>query len=110
LEGLNTEELMKLMRSFLSKCVAVCQRGFERVADEANASLEEKKLLENENRRLHEENEKLKEQSRQLKDQSMKWQTTIDALKQKLEKSLQCYEECHTELKDMVTQYDAQQI
>jgi hypothetical protein len=27
-----------------------------------------------------------------------------------LEKSLQCYEECRTELKDMVTHYDAQQI
>jgi hypothetical protein len=31
-------------------------------------------------------------------------------LKQELEKSLQCYEECRTELKDMVTQYDAQQV
>jgi hypothetical protein len=41
---------MKLMCSFLSKGVAVCQRGFERVADEAKASLEEKKLLESENR------------------------------------------------------------
>jgi hypothetical protein len=27
-----------------------------------------------------------------------------------LEKSLQCYEECRTELQDLVTQYDAQQI
>jgi ribosomal protein L16 Arg81 hydroxylase len=52
----------------------------------------------------------LKEQSHQLKDQGMKKQTTIDALKQELEKSLRCYEECHTEFKDMVTQYDAQQI
>jgi predicted nucleic acid-binding Zn-ribbon protein len=34
----------------------------------------------------------------------------IDALKRELEKILQCYEECHTELKDMVTQYDAQEI
>jgi hypothetical protein len=31
-------------------------------------------------------------------------------LKQELEKSLQCYEECRTELKDMVTQCDAQQV
>jgi DNA repair exonuclease SbcCD ATPase subunit len=45
-----------------------------------------------------------------LKDQSTKQQTAIDALKQELEKSLQCYEECRTELKDMVTLYDAQQI
>jgi hypothetical protein len=34
----------------------------------------------------------------------------IYALKRELEKILQCYEECHTELKDMVTQYDAQEI
>jgi hypothetical protein len=45
-----------------------------------------------------------------LTDRGVKQQTAIDALKQELEKSLQCYEECHTELKDMVTQYDAQQI
>jgi hypothetical protein len=52
----------------------------------------------------------LKEESHQLKDQSTKQQTAIDGLKQELEKSLQCYEECRTELKDMVTQYDAQQV
>jgi hypothetical protein len=52
----------------------------------------------------------LKQQSRQLKYQSTKHQTAIDALKQELEKSLQCYGECRIELKDMVTQYDAQQI
>jgi flagellar capping protein FliD len=45
-----------------------------------------------------------------LTDRGVKQQTAIDALKQELEKSLQCYEECHTELKDMVTQYDAQQV
>jgi hypothetical protein len=67
-------------------------KGFERVANEAKASLEEKRLLEDENRKLREENERLKEQSRQLKDQSTKQQTAIDALKQELEKSLQCYE------------------
>jgi ribosomal protein L12E/L44/L45/RPP1/RPP2 len=72
LEGLNAEELMKMMRSFLSKGVAASQRGFERVADEAKASLEEKKLLESENCGLREENEKLKEQYCQLKDQSTK--------------------------------------
>jgi uncharacterized phage infection (PIP) family protein YhgE len=110
LESLNAEELVKMMQYFLSKGVAACQKGFERVADEVKASLEEKKLLENENRKLREENERLKEQSRQLKDQSTKQQTAIDALKQELEKILQCYEECRTELKDMVTQYNAQQI
>jgi chromosome segregation ATPase len=110
LEGLSAEELMKMMRSFLSKGIAACQKGFERVADEAKTPLEERKLLENENHRLREENDKLKEQSRQLTDQSMKQQTAIDALKQELEKSLECFEECRTELKDMVTQYDAQQV
>jgi peptidoglycan hydrolase CwlO-like protein len=66
--------------------------------------------LENENRRLREENEKLKKQSRQLADQSSKQRTAIDALKLELESSLKCYEECCTKLKDMVTQYDAQQV
>jgi flagellar capping protein FliD len=45
-----------------------------------------------------------------LTDQCTKQTTAIDVLKQELEKSLQFYEECHTELKDMVTQYDAQEI
>jgi chaperonin cofactor prefoldin len=57
---------------------------------------------------LWEENERLKNQSRHLKDQSAKQQTAIDALKKELKKSLQCYEECRAELKDMVTQYNAQ--
>jgi hypothetical protein len=34
----------------------------------------------------------------------------MDALKKELELSLKCYEECRTELKDMVTQYDPQNI
>jgi peptidoglycan hydrolase CwlO-like protein len=66
--------------------------------------------LEDENRRLREENEKFKQQSRQLTDQSSKQRDAIDALKRQLESSLKCYEECRTELKDMVTQYDAQQV
>jgi uncharacterized protein YlxW (UPF0749 family) len=107
LEGLSAEELMKMMRSFLSKGIVTCQKGFEKAAHEAKASLEKRKLLENEDRRLQDEKEKLKEQSRRLTDQSTKQRTAIDALKQELETSLKCYEECHTELKDMVTQYDA---
>jgi phage shock protein A len=87
LEGLNAEELMKTMRSFLSKGILACQKGFERVADEAKASLEEKKLLENENHRLRDENERLREQSRQLKDQSTKQKTDVDALKQELKRA-----------------------
>jgi DNA-directed RNA polymerase subunit L len=43
-------------------------------------------------------------------DQSSKQQTAIDALKRELETSLKCYKECRTELKYMVTQYDAQQV
>jgi preprotein translocase subunit SecA len=110
LEGLSAEELMKVMRSFLSKGVAACQKGFEKATEETKVSLEERRLLENENRLLREENEKLKEQSCQLADQSSKQRTVIDALKQELETSLKCYEECRIELKDMVTQYDAQQV
>jgi chromosome segregation ATPase len=117
LEGLKGEELLQLMQSFLSKGVTACQKGFEWIAGEAKASLEEKRLLEEENRKLREENERLKNQSRQLgnrvqtlTDQGTKQQAAIDALKQELEKSLQCYEECRTELKDMVTQYSVQQV
>jgi uncharacterized phage infection (PIP) family protein YhgE len=101
---------MKTMRAFLSKGVIACQKGFERAAAEAKTSLEEKRLLEDENRRLREENEKLKQESRQLADQRAKQRDAMDALKKELESSLKCYEECRTELKDMVTQYDAQKI
>jgi hypothetical protein len=68
LEGLSAEDLMKTMRSFLSKGAVACQKGFERAAVEAKTSLEEKRLLEDENQRLREENEKLKRESRQLAD------------------------------------------
>jgi hypothetical protein len=68
LENLKVDELVLMMQSFLSKGVAACQKGFERVANEAKASLEEKKLLDKENRKLWEEYERLKKQSRQLKD------------------------------------------
>jgi hypothetical protein len=108
LESLKADELVQMMQSFLSMGVAACQKGFERVTKEAKASLEEKRLLEDENCNLREENERLKERSHQLKDQGTKQQTAIDALKQELEKSLQFYEECCTEMKDMVTLYDAQ--
>jgi hypothetical protein len=101
---------MKTVRSYLSKGVVACQKGFERAAAEAKTSLEKQKLLEDENRRLREENEKLKQESRQLADQRTKQQDAMDALKKELELSLKCYEECRTELKDMVTQYDAQNI
>jgi peptidoglycan hydrolase CwlO-like protein len=102
LEGLNVNDLMKTVRAFPSKGVVTCQKGFERAATEAKTSLEKQKLLEDENRRLREENEKLKQESRQLADQRAKQQDAMDALKE-LDLSLKCYEECHTELKDMVT-------
>jgi hypothetical protein len=66
LESLKGDELLHMMQSFLSKGIAACHKGFERVANEAKASLEEKKLLEGENRKLREENKRLKNQSRQL--------------------------------------------
>jgi chromosome segregation ATPase len=52
----------------------------------------------------------LESQVQTLSDQCAKQKTAIDTLKRELEKSLQCYEECRTELKDMVTQYNAQEV
>jgi parvulin-like peptidyl-prolyl isomerase len=66
--------------------------------------------LEVENRRLKEENEKLKQEYRLHVDQRSKQQEAMNALKKELELSLKFYEECHGVLKDMVTQYDAQNI
>jgi hypothetical protein len=40
----------------------------------------------------------------------VKHQEALDALKKELELSVKCYEECRQELKDMVVQYDAQNI
>jgi hypothetical protein len=34
----------------------------------------------------------------------------MDALEQEMEKSMKCYEECRVELRDLVVQYDAQQV
>jgi hypothetical protein len=47
-----------MMQSFLSKGITAFQKGFERVASEAKASLEEKSLLEEENCKRCEENKK----------------------------------------------------
>jgi uncharacterized phage infection (PIP) family protein YhgE len=117
LEGLNSEQLLKMMLSFLPKGVVAGRKGLEQMEVEMKASCDGKALLEEENRKLREENEKLKNQSQQLASQVQtltgqcsKQKNAIDALKEELEKSLQCYEECRTELKDMVTQYDAQEI
>jgi peptidoglycan hydrolase CwlO-like protein len=66
---------------------------------------------------LHEENERLKNHSTQLTgqvqsltEQCSNKKTAMDVLKQELEKSLQCYEECCTELHDAVVQNDAHLI
>jgi hypothetical protein len=60
LENLKADELLQMMQSFLSKGIAACQKGFERVANEVKASLEEKKLLKDENHKLRKENERLR--------------------------------------------------
>jgi hypothetical protein len=101
---------MKTVCAYLSKGVVACQKGFERAAAKAKTSLEMQKVLEDENWRLREENEKLKQESHLLADQRAKQQDALDALKKELELSLKCYEECRTESKDMVTQYDVQNI
>jgi hypothetical protein len=101
---------MKIVHVYLSRGIVNCQKGFERAATEVRTSLDKQKFLEDENRRLREENEKLKRESRQQADQRAKQQEALNALKKELELSLKCYEECRQELKDMVTQYDAQNI
>jgi Ser-tRNA(Ala) deacylase AlaX len=101
---------MKIVCAYLSRVVVACQKGFERATAEARTSLDKQKILEDENQRLKEENEKLKQESRLQANQRAKQQEAMNALKKELELSLKCYEECRRELKDMVTQYDAQNI
>lgn len=79
---------------------------------QAKCSRDERLCLEEEGK-LREENEKLKNDSKQLPgqvqnltEQCSKQQTVMDALKWELEKSLQCYEECRTELHATVVQND----
>jgi hypothetical protein len=110
LEDLSVDDLMKIVHTYLWRGIVACQEGFERAAAEARTSLDKQKFLEDENRRLKEENEKLKQESRLQADQRAKQQEAMNALKKELELSLKCYEECRAELKDMVTQYDAQNI
>jgi Ser-tRNA(Ala) deacylase AlaX len=110
LEDLGADDLMKIVRAYLSRGIVACQKGFEKATAEAKTSLDKQKLLEDENQRLKEENEKLKRDARVQANQRVKQQEALDALKKELELSLKCYEECRQELKDMVTQYDAQNI
>jgi hypothetical protein len=110
LEDLSADDLMKVVRAYLSRGIVACQKGFERAASEAKASVDKQKMLEDENRRLREENEKLRRDADGWASQRVKHQEALDALKRELELSVKCYEECRQELKDMVTQYDAQNI
>jgi hypothetical protein len=110
LEDLGADDLIKIVRAYLSRGIVACQKGSEKASAEAKTSLDKQNFLEDENRRLREENEKLKRESRLQVDQRAKQQEALDALKKELELSLKCYEECRKELKDMVTQYDTQNI
>jgi hypothetical protein len=101
---------MKIVRANLSKGIVACQKGFERATAKARTSLDKQKFLEEENRRLREENEKLRQESCLQADQHAKQREAMNALKKEIELSLKCYEECRGELKNMVTQYDAQNI
>jgi hypothetical protein len=60
LEDLGADDLMKIVRAYLSRGIVACQKGFEKASAEAKTSLDKQKFLEDENRRLREENEKLK--------------------------------------------------
>jgi uncharacterized protein YlxW (UPF0749 family) len=95
LEGLNGNQLLRMMQSFLSKGIIAGQKGFEQLANEAKVSREEKILLEEENCKLRKENERLKNHSQQLASQVQtltrqcsNQKTAMDALKQELEKSM----------------------
>jgi hypothetical protein len=55
LEDLNSDDLMKIVRAYLSRGIVACQKGFERATAEARTSLDRQKFLEDENQRLKEE-------------------------------------------------------
>jgi hypothetical protein len=110
LEDSGADDLMKVVRAYLSRGIVACQKGFEKATSKAKASLDRQKMLEEENRRLKEENERLKRDASEQANHRVKQQEALDALKRELELSVKCYEECRQELKDMVVQYDAQNI
>jgi hypothetical protein len=55
LEDLNSDDLMKIVRAYLSRGIVACQKGFERATAEARTSLDRQKFLEDKNQRLKEE-------------------------------------------------------
>jgi hypothetical protein len=95
LEDLGADDLMKVVRAYLSRGIVACQKGFEKATSEAKASLDKQKMLEEENRRLKEENERLKRDASEQVNHRAKQQEALDALKRELELSVKCYEECH---------------
>jgi hypothetical protein len=50
LEDLGTDDLMKIVRAYLSRGIVACQKGFEKATSEAKAFLNKQKLLEDKNR------------------------------------------------------------
>jgi hypothetical protein len=49
LEDLSADDLMKVVRAYLSRGIIACQKGFEKAASEAKASVDKQKMLEDEN-------------------------------------------------------------
>jgi hypothetical protein len=45
LEDLSADDLMKIVRAYLSRGIVACQKGFERAAVEARTSLDKQKFL-----------------------------------------------------------------
>jgi Sec-independent protein translocase protein TatA len=77
LEDLSADDLMKTMRAYLSRGIVACQKGFEKAASEAKASVDKQKMLEDENRRLKEENERLRRDASERANQHAKQQEAI---------------------------------
>jgi hypothetical protein len=48
LEDLSADNLMKVVRAYLSRSVVACQKGFEKTASEAKAFFDKQRILEDE--------------------------------------------------------------
>jgi Sec-independent protein translocase protein TatA len=84
LEDLGADDLMKVVRAYLSRGIVACQKGFEKATSEAKASLDKQKMLEEENRRLKDENERLKRDASEQANHHAKQQEALNALKREL--------------------------
>jgi hypothetical protein len=49
LEDLGADDLMKIVRAYLSRGIVACQKGFEKASAEAKTPLDKQKFLEDEN-------------------------------------------------------------